>query len=245
MRPLCWLLVGRIFAPRLPLGEAPAQPAEPLNEDITMGAVVPAQDFQDDISLDAELNMSNVVVGFNHSGSDPAPRGQVHSTRNGYLNGYETVHEGDIQQPSGSALNSTVIDSELQEVRYTTLGSDSCTIHFGRQGEGIPLSAVNTLDDHSFAFEQGSSLNIKASLRFRFRYWLNISELGDHVDRRKQVNIRHSNKEGPPISLRAMARLVLSELMAEMVSFPIDDLVLIRVERVKFGTLQPIFRLRR
>ena len=41
----------------------------------------------------------------------------------------------------------------------------------------------------------------------------------DHADKRTQVNVRHGGrKNGKPISLMEMARLVLSELTGEMVS---------------------------
>ena len=41
----------------------------------------------------------------------------------------------------------------------------------------------------------------------------------DHADKRTQVNVRHGGrKNGNPVSLVEMARLVLSELTGEMVS---------------------------
>ena len=47
----------------------------------------------------------------------------------------------------------------------------------------------------------------------------NIPDAKIHTDRRPQVNVRHGRKERPPISLRAIAEHVRSELVAEMVSF--------------------------
>ena len=83
-------------------------------------------------------------------------------------------------------------------------------------------------------------MGTKASIRFKFTYWQvrNIMHLPSplkqlsvltpvqdipdakfYTDKRKQVNVRRGRrKDGIPISLRAIAGHVRSELMAEMVS---------------------------
>lgn len=48
---------------------------------------------------------------------------------------------------------------------------DGFTIYFNQEGGGILLGDINTLNDQSPAFEHNSTLGIKASIRFNFRYW--------------------------------------------------------------------------
>lgn len=51
--------------------------------------------------------------------------------------------------------------------------SNRCTIYFNRDGGGIPLmpGAINALGNNSLAFDRNVSLGIKASFRFKFKYW--------------------------------------------------------------------------
>lgn len=121
---------------------------------------------------------------------------------------------------------------------------DGFTIYFNQEGGGILLGDINTLNDQSPAFEHNSTLGIKASIRFNFRYWQvrkihmsatclinhallifactqSIPDAKNHADRRPQVKVRHGRK-GPgclPVSLRTIAERVRSELVAEMVGF--------------------------
>ncbi|KAI1784682.1 hypothetical protein LXA43DRAFT_1121500 [Ganoderma leucocontextum] len=278
---------GRVRAPHPLPNDAAAAPSGANEDDIAMGVVVPAHDFQADFPYPKPgfQNLDDGLDGHHSGPSLPAPGDYAsgQSMRNGSFGHYEVsgvdgprfaapagseeVHhmfnelqmadEEEIQPPSQFApAGNHVVDNELQEVRHANLG---CTIYFDQQGNGIPLTAVNTLDEELLAFEQDVSLGIKASIRFKFKYWQSIPDLREHVDRRKQVNIRHGSKDGTPISLRVMARLVLSELQAEMktmadLNYPlrhggvpvrVEELVLVRIERIKFGTLQPVFMLRR
>ena len=53
------------------------------------------------------------------------------------------------------------------------VGPGHYTIHFNLEGGGVPLTSrdINTLDNESLAFGHDVSLGIKASFRFKFRYW--------------------------------------------------------------------------
>ncbi|KAM5544442.1 hypothetical protein V8D89_002102 [Ganoderma adspersum] len=285
MKPLCWLRTGRIHAPHPPPAEAAIQPAGP-NEDIAMGVVGPAQqlDFQDN-NPHAEPEMPNIEYGLGSHYPGPyvpAPGDYGQSTGSGDFGhhqassvagsrfavstGSDDVHhvfsalqmadKGNIQPPSQSVQVNHAVENELQEVLYSNLGPDSYTICFGQHGDGIPLTAIETLDDEQLSFEQDVSLGIKALIRFKFKYWQNIAALREYVDKRPQVGIRHG-KDKTPISLREMARLVFSELREEMNTMAelksplchgdlpvrIEDLVLLRIERIKSGTLQPTLAL--
>ncbi|KAI0692926.1 hypothetical protein C8T65DRAFT_668919 [Cerioporus squamosus] len=113
------------------------------------------------------------------------------------------------------------------------------------RGTGVPLSAIGTLSNGDMpAFDCAASIGVKSSMRFE------LSGLTDHST---QVRVR-CGKAGEPVTLRRMAELVreqFGKLMnhAESVGKPLryrgrvvpfEKIVLLRIEHVSKGSIQPI-----
>ncbi|PIL25494.1 hypothetical protein GSI_13384 [Ganoderma sinense ZZ0214-1] len=245
MRSICWLRVGRVShsAVQGPLSQGSnvsGYQSSASGQNVVLDAVVPRQDFRSRFS-DPGLGLPNPLPGESHPQGPYLATDNSYdystgdSNRNPSYNetpgveepslitqGFsEDVHQvfNDLQLSGDPAIeqshSSDALGDNLQDIR-AMLVPDGFTIHFNVEGGGIPLGDIDKLDNELPAFDHNASLGMKASIRFKFRYWQNNPEAKRHVDRRQQVKVRHGRKEGAPISLRAMAERVRSELVAEM-----------------------------
>ncbi|KAI0748943.1 hypothetical protein C8Q74DRAFT_380931 [Fomes fomentarius] len=132
----------------------------------------------------------------------------------------------------------------IQAVRGTRAGP----IHFNG-GQGVTFGTLDTLESgNAPAFHPKSSLGVKPSMRFELPHFAEYKCS-------TQVPVRRGpGKNGSPVTVRAMAQLTFKELRKLMDHAAeggqplmhkgrvvrLDEIVLLRIEHVSQGTLQPI-----